>query len=495
MKKRFAALCALALIFAFSGCGEGGKNPADTQTDNQICFKRHLQTVYETGETLGEFSLAVVENGVIKIVSGNDPAVTVEGFDSSVTGERALTIRYKDYEKTVPYVVLLPQALRPPEPGDIVVRSLEELQAAFKKYDNIDVEADLVIEEESGTFVIPAGKRVVVKEGYTLTNNGTLFINGRLQGDVKGNLGIKEPSYDPDSGTFTVKTKEELAWCSWAMHHEWDVKRWNGRYNNGSGANLALDGFSHYVISIENDLDLNGFEWTPIGEWQYDTYEENTEDGWLPGLALTFKGEIRGNGHTVKGITVGGDESKLTRDAGFIGVADYEASIYDLTFENISVRGTNNVGAVIGYYHSHSWADGFLENVRVENAEIVGESSVGGLIGRITNVIRGCKIDINACNVEGRVAFGGGDDALYRYIGGIVGYAENYVEIADCTASVKLVAAAAGGSDFGGILGAWQQGIYAEGSGGIMDLVISGNDFSGVTLTGFAGELKEVGNR
>ena len=84
---------------------------------------------------------------------------------------------------------------------------------------------------------------------------------------------------------------------------------------------------------------------------------------------------------------------------------------------------------------------------------------------------------------------------MYRYIGGIVGYAENYVEIADCTASVKLVAAAAVGSDFGGILGAWQQGIYAEGSGGIMDLVISGNDFSGVTLTGFAGELKEVGNR
>ncbi len=357
------------------------------------------------------------------------------------------------------------------------------------------MEADLVIDGETGKFVIPAGKRVVVKQGYTLTNNGTLFINGKLQGELQGNLGLKEPSYDPDSGTFTVKSREELAWCSWAMHNEWDVERWNGRYNNGGGATLTLDGFSHYVISIENDIDLSGFDWTPIGEWQYDTYEENTADGWLPGLALTFKGEIRGNGHTVKGVKVGGDESRLTRDAGFIGVADYEASIYDLTFEDISVCGTDNVGAVIGYYHSHSWADGFLENVNVRNARIVGESSVGGLVGRITNAVRGCKIDLNGCVFEGTLAFGGGENALHRYIGGIAGYAENYVKITDCGVTATLIAGAAGGGDFGGILGAWRQGVYAADSYGSMDLVISGNNFSGVTLTGFAGELKEIGNR
>lgn len=492
-KKRFALFCALAAAFLFAGCG--GENKAGTQQEGFIKFKRHIQTVYETGEALGDFSLAVVENGRTTVVPGDDPAVTVEGFDSTLTGERTLTIRYKDYVKTLTYVVLLPQSLRPPEPGDVTVRTLEELQAAFKTYDNIDVEADLTIGAETGKFVIPAGKRVVVKQGYALTNDGTLFINGTLQGELKGNLGLKEPSYDPDYGKFTIKTKEELAWCSWAMHNEWDVKRWNGRYNGGAGANLPLDGFSHYVISIENDIDLSGFEWTPIGEWQYDTYEENTADGWLPGLALTFKGEIRGNGHTIKGVTVGSEEGRIARDAGFIGVADYEASVYDLTFEDISVRGTDNVGAVFGYYHSHSWADGFLENVFVKNAKIVGENSVGGFFGRITNVIRGCKIDVNDCVFEGSVAFSEDGDS-HRYIGGIVGYAENYVKIVGCSARAELIdCPSGGGSDFGGIVGAWRLGTIVESSGGSTELVLEGNDFSGVTLTGFAGELKEVGNR
>lgn len=485
MKKRvkrfLATVSALILPFAASACGGDGSG----SDKDGILFKHHIQTVYETGEDLGEFSLAVVENGKVTIVSGDDPAVTVEGFDSSAEGERTLTIRYKDYVKEITYIVLLPADQRPPEPGEVIVYTLEELQTAFGQYDRIDVEADIELGEGS-TFVIPAGKSVVIRQGYTFTNNGTLFVNGRLQGELAGNLGIKEPVYDPDSGTFTVRNREELAWCSWAIYNDWDTIRWNGAYNGGSGANLTLDGFSHYVISIENDIDLSGYEWTPIGEWNYDSYEENTEDGWLPGLALTFKGEIRGNGHTIRGVTV----SKPARNAGFIGVADYEASVYDLTFEDISIRGEESAGAVVGYYHSHSWADGYFENVRVRNAEISGGKFAGGLFGRITNAIKGFKIDVAECSFEGEVNAGTGD----AFAGGIAGYTENYVRIAYCTASGTLRGGSPDGDvSFGGIAGAWSTGTIA-GGGGAAELVLQGNDFSGLALDGLTGALAEVGN-
>ena len=480
MKKYFAAMLAAAFLFTASACADNGTQNAG----DGILFKKHLQTVYETGEQLGEFSLAVIEDGQITYVLGDDPNVRVEGFDSSSTGERTLTIYYKDYVKTVPYIVLLPMDERPPEPGDVTVYTLEELQNAFRLYDNIDVEANLVIGEGT-SFTIPSGKRVVIRPGYTLQNDGTLWVNGILQGEQKGKLGLKEPSYDPDSGTFTVKTREELAWCSWAIHNEWEKVRWNGAYNNGSGANLSLDGFSHYVISIESDLDLSGFEWTPIGEWNYTSYEENTEDGWLPGLALTFKGEIRGNGHTIRGITV----TEAARNAGFIGVADYEASVYDLTFDGISIAGTESAGAVIGYYHSHSWADGYFEDVHVKNAQIVSQGASGGFFGRITNAIKGFKIDVSGCSFEGSV-FAEGEGELF--LGGIVGYAENYVSVADCT--VQAVLSGTQGALFGGIVGAWQYGTVA-GGGGSAELVLQGNDFSQVTLDGLSGEIREVGNR
>ena len=94
MKKRvkrfLATVSALILPFAASACGGDGSG----SDKDGILFKHHIQTVYETGEDLGDFSLAVGEIGKVTIVSGDDPAVTVEGFDSSAEGERTLSIRY-----------------------------------------------------------------------------------------------------------------------------------------------------------------------------------------------------------------------------------------------------------------------------------------------------------------------------------------------------------------------------------------------------------------
>lgn len=89
------------------------------------------------------------------------------------------------------------------------------------------------------------------------------------------------------------------------------------------------DGEHIVRINIEKDIDLDGFNWAPMG-WT------------AAGIDYDFTGAVIGNGHTIKNMHI-----DCFGYAGFIGNGKY-CMVSDLNFENAHVKG-RNPGIVISY--------------------------------------------------------------------------------------------------------------------------------------------------
>lgn len=99
---------------------------------------------------------------------------------------------------------------------------------------------------------------------------------------------------------FRVSTPEQLASVVW--------------YVNASGFECS--------VTLENDIDLDGYEWIPMG-YQPMSFVGNK-----------FKGTVDGNGFAIKNMNINGRGYYY---AGFIGIGG--SSVRNITFENASVSG------------------------------------------------------------------------------------------------------------------------------------------------------------
>ena len=83
-------------------------------------------------------------------------------------------------------------------------------------------------------------------------------------------------------------------------------------------------------ITLLRDIDLSPYLWHPMGSEHY------------------FRGEIDGNGHTIKGLTI----RNCPEYAGFIGRATTGGNqlyVHDINFTDVSIEGGKCVGAVCAY--------------------------------------------------------------------------------------------------------------------------------------------------
>ena len=120
-----------------------------------------------------------------------------------------------------------------------------------------------------------------------------------------------------------------------------------------------LDG--KYILM--NDIDLSGYDWTPIGTFDFDTGD----------LSQAFTGEFNGNGYVVRNLTI----NKPTEDvAGLFGAVN-GGTIENVGLENINVAGGATAGALAGV------AQGKITNCFVNEASISGTYCVGGLVGEV----------------------------------------------------------------------------------------------------------------
>ena len=185
-------------------------------------------------------------------------------------------------------------------------------------------------------------------------------------------------------GVYQIGTAAELAWFA-------------AQVNGGS---YAING------ALTGDIDLAGYNWTPIGGTTAST---------------AFKGSFNGNNHTVKNMGI--YYSATTTSAPYKGLFGYvngTSSSY-ATIQNLKVTGkmyltsTGSVanaysGGVVAYAN-YTNISGVVSDVDITVTRVNGNwSSVGGVAGRLVNS------NATNCGNEGTIH-------AYQYVGGITGYA------------------------------------------------------------------------
>ena len=183
------------------------------------------------------------------------------------------------------------------------------------------------------------------------------------------------------------------------------------------------DTFDGKLVVLTADIDMYGYEWTPIGD-SAASYPSNS-----------FCGEFDGAGHTIFNLeSAAGRESNRDTNAadGLFGTLCGE--VRNVNLDNVKINGTHWVGAIVGYSSTNTAT--VIENCHVTNANLTSSpvipvgpdglngynngDKVGGIIGYL---VVGDKV-VN-CSVENATITG------FRDLGGIAGYSTGTIQ--DCS--------------------------------------------------------------
>ncbi len=182
---------------------------------------------------------------------------------------------------------------------------------------------------------------------------------------------------------------------------------------DGIAADVA-NGTRNYTnkeIVLTNNIDLKGINWTPINAWS----------GVLNGTI------IDGNGHTIKNMTVTGDN---LREGGFIGKNASSVTIKNLVFDNAYVKTINASQTYAGVLMAKNYSKSVFENIVVKNSKVENNWQCGGIVGFAEGGSGGTDQTFNSCKVEN--TFVGGTNST---AGTLFGLGTVSVAVNDCTAT------------------------------------------------------------
>ncbi len=182
--------------------------------------------------------------------------------------------------------------------------------------------------------------------------------------------------------------------------------------NNSTSCTLEAD------ITMPVPETAGGINWTPISEFNG-----------------TFNGTFDGNGHTITGLVV---NPSVDYSVGFM--RDNSGTVKNLTLKDANISGNTDVGGVVGYNN------GTIENCHVTGSSVImGDNvCVGGVVGENYGTISACHM-AKGCSVNG-----------YSFVGGIIGLNKSEGVITGCYALCSLE----GNKYIGGIIGYSDGGSY-----------------------------------
>ena len=194
-------------------------------------------------------------------------------------------------------------------------------------------------------------------------------------------------------------------------------------YNAEGLKNIAKlvneEGKTDINITLTNNIDLTGIDWTPISK------DDNK----------AYTGTFDGGNHTITGLTVTGSY----KYAGLFGDIDENGTVKNVVLEDVQITSDNSSGSVGGVV-----GDSFGGNI--ENCSVSGSVSgtlyVGGVVGsQWGGSITGCN---SSATVKGEV-----------YVGGIAGETNYSATLTACyaTGDVTLEIAPTENISGGGVVG------------------------------------------
>lgn len=258
------------------------------------------------------------------------------------------------------------------------------------------------------------------------------------------------------TGTFFILLSALMLTGFQTAHAQTQISDWNDL--NNVRQNLS----GSYILMNDLDEETAG----------YSTF--NTGEGWMPigSESAAFTGTFDGNGHTISGLTIDRD----TGDNGLFGfVRDATVKNVGVINANLRVTGSFN-GVLFGRVFDSEVENTHASGVLVQDSQsfwhhggLIGRMHggtltkswasvqvntlgrlVGGLIGTITSTDKGSAI-LNETFSTGNVTCRSseGDQALYRWVGGLVGQFGGSSIINDSYATGSVV----GNTQVGGLVG------------------------------------------
>ena len=219
--------------------------------------------------------------------------------------------------------------------------------------------------------------------------------------------------------------------------------------------------FEDKTIKLAANLDLSGYEWTPIGTG---TRDDNTI------AAKCFLGTFDGGNHTISGLTINAGSGE---GFGLFKFISTDTTIENLILSKVSITAYDSTGALVG-----AMDGGTISKVKVTDGIVTGNKGVGGIIGRVlmSGTIENCT---NAAEVTANGYNAGG-------IAGAAYYANNGMTFTNCenTGSIDSVTCA------GGIIGLSSADLYNCKNSGTISITKTG----GTSIGGIVGEQKNDGS-
>ena len=206
-------------------------------------------------------------------------------------------------------------------------------------------------------------------------------------------------------------------------------------------AKIYDDLTASYILTA--DIDFGGEAMNPVGVFEPKSDAE--EDAETPNAALAFTGTFDGNGHTLSNIKIDATDKN---GVGLFGCVTGEGSwVKNLKVENITVKGGNYTGGVIGFADFGS----YIEGITLSGKNTVeGKFLIGGIVGASHADIVNCEavadVSLTDANMQGAgIIVGGQEDGNLEY----------------CTASGS-VTAPDGCYSIGGLAGCFHCSEYAK---------------------------------
>ena len=246
----------------------------------------------------------------------------------------------------------------------------------------------------------------------------------------------KDKGYTDDGqGNYTVTSAEGLKNLAELVNEEW-----------------KLD----INITLTDDIDLTGIDWTPIG------IDYNHQ----------YTGTFNGGGKTITGLTVTGSDQY----AGLFGCIGSGGKVMNVTLENVQIESDNEMSTVGGVA---GWSYGTIENCSVSGS-VSGSGSdgytgsgAGGVVGyQDGGSITGCSSSatvkgmeraggvagttnsgatLTACYATGSVSVENNTTSA-AYAGGVVGY-NGFSTLTACYATGSVTGSGSGTIYVGGVTG------------------------------------------
>lgn len=171
-----------------------------------------------------------------------------------------------------------------------------------------------------------------------------------------------------------------------------------------------LHEMSVYFYKLTNDINLEEYEWTPIG-------------------LTSFVGQFDGNNHTVSGLKITGTTNSNVGLFSNTGRDGYLTTIEKLTVKG-SVSGNKQVGGIVGY----------MQNTTIRNCvsecTVAGSQYVGGIAGYMYYQANSTGVaKIEKSTSQSATGISGSS-----YVGGIAGYGMARCQILSCNNISKVTA-------------------------------------------------------